>query len=254
MKNLFTFLIVFICFKQTTAQSNWGQPKDSVNFEVKINPDFFLLGTFSDYMGRFQYIDRENQIDRYYPYEESLAKYINSFIFQNYNSKCELKLEKTRNSELFNSELAKQLHREYFDEKGNFIDEKLDTEEEKYSFLLGVYLRYGQHLDDNIYKIQVANSPKDKQLYRILKDLESDKIVYKFLRGYIPSPDIFYFVATPRMIKYFNIIEKEYQELNRARIEQTYGKLFESEQGKQLKEKFETQEKELIKSLKLVFN
>ncbi len=254
MKNLILTVILNLIVSYSFGQSTFGQPKDSVNFEVKINPDFFLLGTFSDYMGRFQYIERENQIDRYYPYEESLAKYINSFIFHNYNSKCELKFEKTRHSELFNSELAKQLHSEYFDKKGNFIDQKLDSEDKKYSYLLGVYLRYGQHLEDDIYKIQVANSSKDKELYRILKELEADKIVYKFLRGYIPSSDIFYFVATPRMIKYFNIIEKEYQELNRARIEQTYGKLFESEQGKQLKEKFETQEKELIKSLKIVFN
>lgn len=250
MKNLIILLILLICFKNINAQSNWGQPKDSTNFEVIINPDFFLLGTFSDYLGRFQYIDREIQIDRYLPAEESLSEYIIDFINQYYYSGSELKLAESRHSKILNPRLAKQLHSEYFDKNGKFIDDKLDTEEKKYSFLLGVYLRYGQHLDNNIYKIQVANSPKDTQIYTILKDLESDKIVYKFLRGYLPSSDIFYFVATPRMIKYFNTVEKEYNELNMARKELIYGKLLEREHAKQIIENLDA---ELIKSLKMIF-
>ncbi len=254
MKNLILFIILNLIVSYSFGQSTFGQPKDSVNFEVKINPDFFLLGTFSDYLGRFEYIDRKTQIDRYYPYEENLANYINKFIYQNYNVKGRLEFEKTRHSELFNSSLAKQIHSEYFDEKGNFIDDKLDSDEKKYSFLLGVYFRYGEQVTDNIYKIQVANSPKDKQLYKILKDLESDKIVYKFLRGYIPSSDIFYFVATPRMVKYFKTIETENQELKKAEKKQLYGEIFKNEEGKQLKELFQIHEKEFIKSLKMILN
>jgi hypothetical protein len=252
MKSLILLAIFGLSTNFTFGQSNFGQPKDSSNFEIKIHPDFFLLGTFSDYLGRFQYIDRENQIDRYYPYEESLAKYLNSYIYQNYNQKGELKVEKTKHSKLSLPALAKKIHSEYFDEAGNFIDQKLDTDEKRYSFLLGLYLRYGEKLDDNIYKIQVVNSPKDKPLYSILKELECDKIFYKFLRGYIPSSDFFYFAATPRMIKYFNTIDKENKELIESK-KQKFGDSIDAEKRKELNAHREFEQTKLVESLKTVF-
>ncbi len=36
-----TLFIAFIC-SYTFGQSNFGEPEDSTNFEVKINPDFFF--------------------------------------------------------------------------------------------------------------------------------------------------------------------------------------------------------------------
>ena len=240
-----TYLSVF-------SQTNFGEPKDSTNFKTEINPDFFLLGTLSDYMGRFQYVDREKQIDRYYPYEESIAKYIAKFIKENYRIVVNTVFITSRHSEIFSPKLAKEIHTKYFDEKGRFIDSTLNSEVKKYSFLTGVYYRYGEHLEGNIYKIQVANSPKDKEIYQILKDLECDKLVYKFLRGYIPSSDIFYLEATPRMIKYFNIIGQEKQELQKS-YDSYIGKIFEGEQGAKAKVMSNDRQKELIKSLQLIF-
>ena len=237
----------------TQAQPDFFEEhQDSSGFEVIIVPDFFLLGTFSDYLGIFHFKDKETQLDKYFPYEEGVARYVNNFIFEKYLNKAHLKFEKSGHSVLYLPALAQKLHSEYFDEKGNFIDDKLDTEEKKYSFLLGAYLRYGKHIEDNIYKIQIVNSLKDKLLYGILKDLESDKIVYKYLRGYLPSSDIFYFEAAPRMIKYFKTVEKENQELRKKR-QQHYDFIFKSKKGKELQKKFDAQEEELIKSLQLIF-
>lgn len=107
-------------------------------------------------------------------------------------------------------------------------------------------------MDDNIYKIQIANSPKDKQLYTILKELECDKIVYKFLRRNIPSSDIFYFVATPRMIKYFNSIDKVNKELNESKVQIFTGK-FEGEKGDEIKQITKSEKLKLVESLKIIF-
>ena len=231
------------------SQSNFGKPKDFTNFDVKINPDFFLLGTFSDYNGRFQYIDRKTQIDRYFPYEESLANYITNFIKQHYEVKVETKFAESRHSEIFSPQLANRMHNEYFDFNGNFINLKSDTEEMKYSFLLGTYYRYGEHLEGNIYKIQDANSQKNKEICQILKDLGCDKMVYKFLRGYIPSSYIFYFAATPRMIKYFNLVRKDKEQLQKS----YYDKIFEGEKGKELQQRSNKERNKLIKSLQVIF-
>ncbi|MBT0552399.1 hypothetical protein [Riemerella anatipestifer] len=253
MKKILFLFALILSVNNIFGQSNFGQPKDSANFDVKIDPDFFLLGTFSDYMGRFRYIDRENEIDRYYPYEEVLALYINDFIHQNYNIESQLELENAKHSRIISPSLAKKIHGEYFDEKGRFIDSKLDTNEKKYSFLLGCYLRYGEQLDGNIYKIQVANSPKDKQLYFILKELECDKIVYKFLRGNIPSSDIFYFVATPRMIKYFNTIDKLNKKLQDSFYDVVLGKAIKGNKRKRKIEEFKEEQNQIVKNLKAIF-
>jgi len=241
-----TFLSVF-------SQTNYGEPKDSINFKAEINSDFFLLGTLSDYMGRFRYVDRKNQIDRYYPYEEPLTNYIAKFIKENYKIVPDTVFKTSRHSEIFSSKLANEIHTKYFDEKGSFINSTLDSEVKKYSFLTGVYYRYGEQLEGNIYKIQVANSPKDKEIYQILKDLDCDKLVYKFLRGYIPTSDIFYFEATPRMIKYFNTVKKEKEELQKSRYDKLFKEIYNSEKGVEFKKKDEEKQNELIKNLKYIF-
>lgn len=235
------------------SQTHFGEPDDSISFKPEINPDFFLLGTFSDYMGRFQYVDRKKQIDKYYPYEEPITKYITKFINEHYGISVDTVFKTSRHSEIFSPKLAREIHLKYFDKNGNFIDSTLDTEGKKYSFLTGVYYRYGEKLEGNIYKIQVANSPKDKEIYQILKDLQCDKLVYKFLRGYIPSSDIFYFEATPRMIKYFNVIGKEKQELQKS-YDNYIEKILEGEQGAKAKAMTSEMQKELIKCLQLIFN
>lgn len=235
------------------SQANFGKPKDSTNFKAEINSDFFLLGTFSDYMGRFKYVDRERQIDRYYPYEEPVTRFLAKFIKENYKIVVDEVFTTSRHSEIFSPKLAKEIHTKYFDEMGSFIDSTLNSEVKKYSFLTGVYYRYGEHLGGDFYKIQIANSPKDKEIYQILKDLECDKLTYKFFRGYIPSSDIFYFEATPRMIKYFKILQKEKEELQKSYYEKIIKGIFKSKNGDEFKKMDEERKKELIKNLQFIF-
>lgn len=254
MKKQVLVLMVLIvsAFNYSFGQFKFPQPKDSSNFEIKINPDYFLLGTFSDYINRFYRIDKNTQIDIYDADEESLAKYISTFIVQHYNIKNEVKIISSRHSQIIIPSLAQQLNTRFFDEKGNYLNITLDSEDKMYSFLLGAYYRYGKHLDGNIYKIQVANSQKDIFLYRILKDLECDKLVYKFLRGYIPSSDFFFFEATPRMIKYFKTIEKEKEILDNSFLKNTLNSLSEDKKS-EIKETLNQYDKEIIKNLKAIF-
>lgn len=124
--------------------------KDSTNFEAKINPDYFLLGTFSDYTGRFAYVDRETQVDKYYPSEECLVRYIADFIEKNYDIKVDTQFRESRHSAIFSRQIAEKLHR-YYDENGRLEKGIFDSEEKMYSFLTGVLLRYGGVFFDNIF-------------------------------------------------------------------------------------------------------
>jgi len=227
-------LVHFSIFGQEPLTKDFRY-KDSVNFEVKIDPDFFLLGTFSDYMGRFAYINRGTQVDRYYPYEESLAKYIADFIEERYDIKVDTQLIPSRNIEIFSRSIAAKLH-SYYDDKGILKEDIFDNEEKMYSFLTGTLLRYGENIFDNIFFISVSNSPKRNQIYELLKTLECNKIIYKDYRGNIPNVTKFYFEASPRIIKYFNVIRNENMSI-RAEYENTIKKMLDAADNKAFEER-----------------
>jgi len=240
--------------KQQEQMTKDFRYKDSVNFEVKINPDFFLLGTFSDYMGRFAYVNRDTQVDRYYPYEEFLAKYVADFIERNYNIKVDTQFKESRYSEIFSRTIVEKLH-SYYDEQGKLKEGIFDSEEKMYSFLTGVLLRYGENIFDNVFLISVFNSPKRNEIYELLKSLECIKIIYKNYRGNIPTVTKFYFEATPRILKYFNtirnenvIIQSEYKKVNWKMFENSDKETFE-----RLKQQIEEREKEVVNSIKTIF-
>jgi len=247
MKKIFVIIILLSSiikiqsFGQQSSFAEFGKPQDSTNFEIKLNPDFFLLGTLSDYGGRFYSIDREKQIDKYYPYEISLMHYLTKFIFNNYQIKVDtVSLIGNKNSKMFSKIMANKLHN-FYDEKGNLNNNIFDSEDKKYSFITGAFVRYGAVIQDNFYKIHIYNSSKDKVILALLKDLYCNKIAYKSLNG-IPNSDIFYFEATPRLIKYFNTVKSENKSIQHALYK-----------GHESTEHFKVEQNKLIESLKNTF-
>ena len=94
----------------------------------------------------------------------------------------------------------------------NLNDSLFNSNEKKLSFLLGVYYRYGEKINDNIYKIQLANSSKHKNVYEYLKELNCQNILFKRLDNY-PRIYKIYFQPTDIMKKYFKTIETEKNKL-----------------------------------------
>ena len=211
MKSIFILLIVFLlAFQSTHSQA-------SINIERKIiassdttevksfEPIYFILGTLSDYMGRFQYVEREKQVDRYYPYEKPLAYYLTDYIKAELNIVVDTAFEKSKHSEMFSEELSKTLNN-FYGKNDELINSKFETDEQICSFLSGVYYRYGERLDTSIYKVQIANSPKHQDCYELLKRIGCEKIFYKYLRN-IPAQFILYFEPTEKLKDYLDIIE-----------------------------------------------
>ncbi|MBI9063701.1 MAG: hypothetical protein JEZ14_17100 [Marinilabiliaceae bacterium] len=93
MKNV--ILIVFtmalshqVVFSQK-AFEKIKDKEDIIASTSEIVPIYFILGTLSDYMGRFQYIERHTQVDRYYPHEKPLVTYLTKFIQAELNIKVD---------------------------------------------------------------------------------------------------------------------------------------------------------------------
>ena len=101
---------------------------------------------------------------------------------------------------------------------GNTLDESQFTKvEKKLSFILGVFLRNGEKINDDIYKIQLANSPKHQNVYDMLKQLDCPKIFFKRL-DHIPRMYIIYFQATDLMKKYFTTVVNQQKKLLNSKI------------------------------------
>lgn len=216
---------------------------------TNLNPDYFLLGTFSDYMGRFRYINRETQVDRYYPYEKPLAEYISTFIEKNYNIVAKPKYSNSGHSEIYSEEIAQKLH-SYYTEAGLLKDNIFDTPEKKHSFLSGIILRYGELLFDDVFRVTLANSYNGQLVYNLIKDLGCDKIIYKIRRNNIPVTQVFYFKATPTIMAYY-ALSSDVNKATRNNMDQMY--LNNIKTSQKTKARAEKRDEDEIKSIKYLF-
>lgn len=210
MRLNFLILAFLLVFQSTYSQIN-KENKSPNSIEtirtVSFDPVYFVLGTLSDYMGRFQYVDRDKQVDRYYPYEKPLVDYLTEYINSELNIMVDTVFEKSNYSEMFSDKLSKTLN-SYYGEKDELIASKFETNEQICSFLAGVYYRYGEKLDTSIYKIQLANSPKHQNCYEFLKMIGCENIFYQYLRN-IPAQFILYFEPTEELKIYLDSIESK---------------------------------------------
>ncbi len=189
--------------KKTTGWKIVSQKeKDSVI--VNTDNTFFLLGTLNDYMGR-EWVSKGEVFDRYYQYEKPLMKFVDSIV------KKEFKVVLIEKDNCFiSNEMAKKMNSFY--SENDLIDSLFTTREKKISFLLGAYYRYGEKVNDNIYKIQIANSHKHTEIQQILVSLGCKNIFYKRMQN-IPIQNIIYFESNDLIKAYLKTIELEKEKL-----------------------------------------
>ncbi|MGC4041809.1 MAG: hypothetical protein QM710_13770 [Flavobacterium sp.] len=183
------------------------------NSRYKIEKDYFLIGTISDYMGRFKDPLDTMNVDSYYENERPLLDFNYALFKKDYG---DLKKD-SLNKKLESAKLLKKIN-SYFNwvydpnwsNKNHdslyigYVDlKKIQTETQKSSFLLGVYTRYGQK-NDSTYCINISSSNTlfDTSL-KILKDLKCRKVESKIYEG-IPVSCVIYFQPTDRLKMYLD--------------------------------------------------
>lgn len=192
-------LLIFLLITDshsTTSQENRDGPD--------LNNLYFLAGTLSDYMGRPTYVNKPNQVDHYYHYEKTLINYVDSISGLNPENEITLTFEKGR-YETFSGKLSRELDAFY---KDGIIDSSLfSTETEICSFLAGRYYRYGEQMNDSIYKIQLQNSPNHILIRTLLGRLGCKDIFYRKLKN-VPVQFVYYFIAPAPLKAYFDKISE----------------------------------------------
>lgn len=206
-KAVFHFLILSIIHLSLAGQEH-------LSGETRINSRFLLLGTLSDYMGRFAYIDKPNQVDRYYHYEESLIEFIDSLAGADMNTS----VTKVFNNGTYDtySWLLSEIVNTYYDENSLLIDSLFRTNEEICSFIAGRFYRYGKQLNDTIYRIQVQNSPDHGFLLALMKRIGCTKVYHKYVKT-LPSHYLYYFIPTDELQSY--LLQMHYA---KAKLENEY--------------------------------
>ena len=215
--NLIFFIILLTftnIFSQTDEKKINGvtirNPNQIDTTKVKINSTFLLLGTLNDYIN-YNYGGLENKFDRYYTSEKPLMKFVDSIV------KKDFKINMIEERNCFISKEMSNLMNSFYI-KNNLNDSLFNSNEKKLSFLLGVYYRNGEKINDNIYKIQLANSPKNNNVYEYLKELNCQNIFFRRLDN-IPRIYQIYFQPTEIIKKYFATIEIEKEKLFNSKIE-----------------------------------
>ena len=122
---------------------------------IKIDPEYFILGTLSDYMGRFTYVSKNYQIDRYYSFEKPLIDYIEAMTKGEFNIELSItpdNEQKVSRYETFSPELSSKIN-SYFNNNHLIIDSLKNLQNLNCSYLTGRYYRYGKRINNSIYSI-----------------------------------------------------------------------------------------------------
>ena len=181
-----------------------------------IDATYFILGTLSDYNGRFRSIQKENQVDRYFSYEKPAIEFINEL------SKNEIHLNVTTaidtgsatlEYETFSKDLSSILNSFYGKDK-NLLTESFKDPVQIYSFLAGKYYRYGSKLNDSIYEFRFLNFPNHFICNDLLKRIGC-KVYFRHIEK-IPAQYVYYFVPTEELESYFEMIAPQKEILNNS--------------------------------------
>lgn len=174
--------------------------------EVVLDKEFFLLGTLDEYLGRRE--DATNSVvDWYYPHEGFVVRVLDSLFKKEYpDLVCETGA--SGHKQLLSKKLAGRVN-DYFskdgERKGSCMGAKLEkgvfkTDEQKYSYLAGVFLRYG-FLVKSDFRIQFANAADKVEVCKALFEELGCNVKFESLKT-IPCANKFYFTPEGKLEEY----------------------------------------------------
>jgi|GEM_PF-1343091 len=229
---LFLFLCWFNCSYAQTGSSDL-RAKDIRKWNQR-QSEFFILGTLSDYMGRWMEpfsVDRLEKFDRL---EGPLAETIDVLLKKQYPGLV-YRFEKYRDKEgkplsfYFHSDTLSRRFNGYYNFKadgsssggqsrlnGRLKENIFKDDRDKLAFLAGVFVRFSQK-NDTAYSMNIANSISKAQVcYTLLEELGC-KPYYRIARDYIPVGHWLYFHPTPEVMAYLQAVIPIREELDQVK-------------------------------------
>lgn len=238
-KHLFFIIIPVLCIVKSFSQT----PNRSLSFgQFNFEKESFLIGTLDDYMGHHQTFNPTGDkfyyqmVDIYFQDEKKIALLIDSlFKFEN----TDLHINNNGSSKrikLYSATLSKKVDKYYIYKpsgsytvsndtiySGSLKKDMIKTDEQKLSFLVGVFLRNGGTTDSKECFISTPNSPnKAKLCTEFLKEFSCKNVELKVLNN-IPTGYWVFFEPSEKIneiirnLKAFDIQFKKSSELERIK-------------------------------------
>ena len=211
---------------------------------IKIDKNYLLLGTLSDYMGREKYKEIDNRVDEYSKNKKALVFFLDSLFKDIYLDLRFFTNEKTGRFEIYSKTLAEKINEYYIYKpsgravycgKSDFTTLNLDSltktknfyatnfdsvytgrlrtdifknDLQKLSFITGAYIRFGE-ATDSTFCIRMYNSvSKARICVNLLKEMKCSNVEYEILRN-IPVNNIIHFTPTYELMNYFTTINQK---------------------------------------------
>lgn len=215
MKNFLIIVILIVTLPgQIYPQTD---SRHAPSNKISINTTYFILGTLSDYMGRFAYVNKQSQIDRYHAYEKPLMDYLDKIIQKEFMIEIKPIPDKIPEPSLYETYSSKLsfIINSYFKRPYLILDSLKKQPELNRSYLTGKYYRYGRKINDSIYSIQLANSADHKVFDSLLRREGCTKIHFKYLDN-VPAQFIYYFIPTSELKKYLDSMTKQKKALDNS--------------------------------------
>jgi len=202
---LFIVLIISSCASRQTSEKSILNK----NQNLKMDTTFFLLGTLSEYNGRFWQINKPDQMDRYNVYEEPVMDFQRDLFLKKFHIKLTVLADSsspTLEYETFSKELSALLN-SHFTKNGILIDSCFKTPDQINSYLLGRYFRYGRQVNDSIFLIHLFNFPNHNICNNLLSQTSS-KVFLKQINQ-MPAQFKYYFVPNKELREFFRIVSDQ---------------------------------------------
>lgn len=238
-KHLLLIIIAILCIVKSFGQT----PNRNLSFgQFNFEKESFLIGTLDEYMGHQQTFNSTGDkfyyqmVDIYFQDEKKIAFLIDS-LFKLENTDLHINNNgSSKGIKLYSATLSKKVDKYYIYKpsglhtvsrdtifSGSLKKDMIKTDEQKLSFLAGVFLRNGGTTDSKECFISIPNSPNKANLCtEFLKELNCKDVELKILNN-IPTGYWVFFEPSDKIneiirnLKAFDIQFKKSSELEKIK-------------------------------------
>lgn len=211
MKKIALAFILLLFIKFTKSQN-----------DLNLDMQYFILGSLQEMYGHRSTDGMNHKVDSYYPDSFQLLNFIDSILKANHYHTAITYKSNVKN--LYCDSMAKKINSFYTPQpiipatdstpelRGKEIklkNIKFDNDIQKYSFILGIYLRFGE-IKNNRSTILLDLSNKSQICLHIFQEAESNKVDYEIIESMTPVIYI-YFQPDKKLQDYIN----KYKYLNK---------------------------------------
>lgn len=182
-----------------------------VQAQEKLDKDFFLLGTLDEYMGKRFYQDKPI-VDQFYPNEGIIVSVLEPMLKTEYPD-LTCKVEDSGHIILYSESLSKKIKEYYHITDKNFQEtnsshieatlsiNEFKNKQQKYSYLAGVFLKYGEVKNDRFFLKFANNGNKINICKELLKELGGIDIKFESQKT-IPAINTISFLTDKELKQY----------------------------------------------------